>query len=130
MNGFVRAELASRLGVSPSSVGRISGIRVLSRTEGDRVDQLEVEASGGRYVLRKNEIRWVLQPAEGRILGSTDFVVRQGRLEDGEIVVEGRGFGHGIGMCQWGAIGRARAGQGYREILAAYYQDAAVQRLY
>jgi len=130
MNGYVRAELASRLGVSPSSVGRISGIRVLSRTEGDRVDQLEVEASGGRYVLRKNEIRWVLQPAEGRILGSTDFVVRQGRLEDGEIVVEGRGFGHGIGMCQWGAIGRARAGQGYREILAAYYQDAAVQRLY
>jgi stage II sporulation protein D len=81
-------------------------------------------------VLRKNEIRWVLQPAEGRILGSTDFVVRQGRLEDGDIVVEGRGFGHGIGMCQWGAIGRARAGQGYREILAAYYQDAAVQRLY
>jgi len=130
MNGYVRAELASRLGVSPSSVGRISGIRVLSRTEGDRVDQLEVEASGGRYVLRKNEIRWVLQPAEGRILGSTDFVVRQGRLEDGEIVVEGRGFGHGIGMCQWGAIGRARAGQDYREILAAYYQDAAVQRLY
>lgn len=130
MNGFVRAELASRLGVSPSSVGRISGIRVLSRTEGDRVDQLELEASGGRYVLRKNEIRWVLQPAEGRILGSTAFVVRQGRLEDGEIVVEGRGFGHGIGMCQWGAIGRARAGQGYREILAAYYQDAAVQRLY
>jgi stage II sporulation protein D len=110
MNGFVRAELASRLGVSPSSVGRISGIRVLSRTEGDRVDQLEVEASGGRYVLRKNEIRWVLQPAEGRILGS--------------------GFGHGIGMCQWGAIGRARAGQAYQEILAAYYQDAAVQRLY
>jgi stage II sporulation protein D len=130
MNGFVRAELASRLGTSPSSVGRISGIRVLSRTEHDRVDQLEVEASGRRYVLRKNEIRWVLQPAEGRILGSTDFVVRQGRLEDGDIVVEGRGFGHGIGMCQWGAIGRARAGQGYREILAAYYQDAAVQRLY
>ncbi len=130
MNGFVRAELASRLGTSPSSVGHISGIRVLSRTENDRVDQLEVEASGGRYVVRKNEIRWVLQPAEGRILGSTDFVVRQGRVEDGEIIVEGRGFGHGIGMCQWGAIGRARAGEGYREILAAYYRDAAVQRLY
>jgi stage II sporulation protein D len=130
MNGFVRAELASRLGVSPSSLGRILGIRVLSRTEADRVDQLEVEASGGRYVIRKNEIRWVLQPSEGRILGSTDFVVRQGRLADGEIVVEGRGYGHGIGMCQWGAIGRARAGQGYREILAAYYQDVAFQRLY
>ncbi|MEJ2371014.1 MAG: SpoIID/LytB domain-containing protein [Gemmatimonadales bacterium] len=97
---------------------------------GRTATRLEVEASGGRYVIRKNEIRWVLQPSEGRILGSTDFVVRQGRLADGEIVVEGRGYGHGIGMCQWGAIGRARAGQGYREILAAYYQDVAVQRLY
>lgn len=130
MNGFVRDELAARLGVSPASVGRIHALRVLSRTEGDRVDQLLVEASGGRFVLRKNEIRWVLQPAAGRILGSTDFVVRQGRLEDGEIVIEGRGFGHGIGMCQWGAIGRARAGQSYREILAAYYRDARIQRLY
>jgi stage II sporulation protein D len=130
MNGFVRAALAERLGVTPASVGRVRGIRVLSRTEHDRVDQLEIEADGGRYVVRKNDIRWVLRPTEARILRSTDFVVRQGRVADAEIVVEGRGFGHGIGMCQWGAIGRARDGQSYRQILAAYYQGAEIAKLY
>ncbi len=35
--------------------------------------------------------------------------------------IEGSGSGHGVGLCQWGAIGRARAGQGFTAILAAYY---------
>lgn len=130
MNDFVRRELAERLGVTPTSVGQIRGIRVLSRTENDRVDQLEVEADGGRYVVRKNDIRWVLRPAEGSILRSTDFAVRQGRVGEEDVVVEGRGFGHGIGMCQWGAIGRAREGQTYREILASYYRGAGITKLY
>ena len=38
-----------------------------------------------------------------------------------ELVVSGRGFGHGMGLSQWGAERRARAGQGYRQILAFYY---------
>jgi stage II sporulation protein D len=36
------------------------------------------------------------------------------------------GYGHGVGMCQWGAIGRARAGQDFREILRAYYPGTAI----
>ena len=42
----------------------------------------------------------------------------------------GGGWGHGAGMCQWGAVGRAEAGQGYREILRAYYSGAEVARFY
>lgn len=130
INGPVRDELAARLGMSTSALGRIRAIRVLSRTVNDRVDELEVEAGEGRYTIRKNDIRFVLRSPDGRILGSTDFRVRQGRVGDRDVVIEGRGYGHGIGMCQWGAIGRARAGQEYRAILAAYYQNAALQRLY
>lgn len=40
---------------------------------------------------------------------------------DEGLVVDGRGFGHGVGMGQYGALGRARAGQDHRQILAAYY---------
>jgi stage II sporulation protein D len=36
------------------------------------------------------------------------------------------GYGHGVGMCQWGAIGRARAGQDFRAILQAYYPGTAI----
>ena len=43
---------------------------------------------------------------------------------------EGSGAGHGVGMCQWGAIGRARAGFSYQDILSAYFPGTAVTRNY
>ena len=45
-------------------------------------------------------------------------------------VLTGGGWGHGVGMCQTGAIGRAEAGQNYREILGHYYSGAQVARIY
>ena len=47
-----------------------------------------------------------------------------------EWVLRGGGWGHGAGMCQWGAVGRAEAGQGYRQILRAYFSGAEVARIY
>src|SRR6185312_14278532 len=50
------------------------------------------------------------------ILNSTAFTVENEKDADGElsrVIVRGSGYGHGVGMCQWGAIGRARAGQDY-----------------
>lgn len=50
---------------------------------------------------------------------------------DGKYVLfSGRGFGHGVGMCQWGARGMAEAGKSYREILLHYYAGAEVKRIY
>ena len=46
--------------------------------------------------------------------------------DGGDVVLRGGGWGHGAGMCQWGAVGRAEAGQGYREILRAYFSGAEV----
>jgi len=45
------------------------------------------------------------------------------------LVVKGGGFGHGVGMSQYGAMGQAQLGKGYREILGHYYSETAVQRL-
>lgn len=51
-------------------------------------------------------------------------------FRDGDrYVFFGRGWGHGVGLCQWGARGRAAAGQSYREILAAYYPGARLIRM-
>jgi SpoIID/LytB domain protein len=50
---------------------------------------------------------------------------------DGDaLVLRGGGWGHGVGLCQWGAVGRAMAGQGYQEILRAYFSGAEVARIY
>jgi stage II sporulation protein D len=55
---------------------------------------------------------------------SVDADVRGGEVRS--LVLEGGGNGHGIGMCQSGAIGRARAGQDFRTILATYYPGTTV----
>jgi len=44
------------------------------------------------------------------------------------LAVCGSGFGHGVGLSQWGAYGRAEAGQSHAEILRAYYQDVSLRR--
>ena len=62
-----------------------------------------------------------------RNLNSGMFVIeRSGE----DWVFAGGGWGHGSGMCQMGAIGRARAGAGYRNILGWYYSGAAPVRIY
>ena len=66
-------------------------------------------------------------------LESGTFVLELERDTGGEIVrvtFRGAGWGHGVGMCQMGAIGRAEASHSYRDILAAYYGGAATQALY
>jgi stage II sporulation protein D len=50
--------------------------------------------------------------------------------DGGTFVFEGRGQGHGAGMCQWGAAAMARDGGTYREILARYYPGTDVVRMY
>jgi SpoIID/LytB domain protein len=60
-------------------------------------------------------------------LDSAMFLVTR-RGDDWEF--RGGGWGHGAGMCQWGAVGRARAGQDYKEILGAYFGGAEVAKIY
>ena len=51
-------------------------------------------------------------------------------VQGGVAVFTGRGSGHGVGLCQWGARERARRGEGYRQILAHYYPGAEIRRMY
>ncbi|HJL42432.1 MAG TPA: SpoIID/LytB domain-containing protein [Myxococcales bacterium LLY-WYZ-16_1] len=52
------------------------------------------------------------------------------RTRGGRVRVEGSGFGHGVGMCQWGARGMALEGKNYLQILAHYYDGAGIRRAY
>jgi len=114
-----------------NGVGRITDIREQGRTASGRVAALAVQTESGSYTLRGNDIRFVLRDPKGAILNSTNFTFTK-ETSAGEVssfTVNGRGYGHGIGMCQWGAIGRARAGQNYRTILETYYPGTTVGRI-
>jgi len=90
---------------------------------------IEVETDRGFFPVRGDDIRSVLRVTGGEPLSSTYFSIapeydRNGLISS--VTLRGQGFGHGVGMCQWGAIGRARAGQSFREILGTYYPGTSV----
>jgi stage II sporulation protein D len=58
-----------------------------------------------------------------KILPSAFFNVS---LAGGKVTAQGKAFGHGVGLCQVGAIGRARANQNFVQIIQAYYQGVQI----
>jgi SpoIID/LytB domain protein len=107
----------------PLGVGPIASIEVRARGVSGRARLVRIAGRDGEAEV-SGELRI------RRLLGnlpSAMFVVDR---EGGDLVLRGGGWGHGAGMCQWGAVGRAGAGQDYREILGAYYGGAEVARIY
>lgn len=97
-------------------------VEILERGSSGRVRRLRVTTDAGTSVLSGLEIRFALA------LPDTLFTVVSGKGEKGEAVFTffGRGWGHGVGLCQNGAFGMALAGHGYREILSHYYPGTEV----
>jgi stage II sporulation protein D len=112
-------------------VGVVRDVHVASVTPAGRVATLAIETDRRSLLLRGNEMRDALRSPSGELLYSTYFSVDavQGRNGVGQLVLHGGGNGHGIGMCQSGAIGRARAGQDFRTILRTYYPGTTVGRI-
>jgi stage II sporulation protein D len=115
------------------SVARIQRIELTGRSASGRAQAMRVEIDGETHTIPGDSIRWVLRPDPTRGLNSTLLLEFDARREHDEVVgldVRGAGWGHGVGMCQVGAIGRARAGQRYRDILTAYYSGTRVEPVY
>lgn len=109
-------------------VGAVKNVAVTTVTPAGRVATLTVDTERGRWALRGNEIRSALRSAGGDLLYSTYFSLEAttGRSGVERVTLRGGGNGHGVGMCQSGAIGRARAGQDFRTILRTYYPGTTV----
>ncbi|MBA2627045.1 MAG: SpoIID/LytB domain-containing protein, partial [Gemmatimonadales bacterium] len=118
--------------IAANRVGRILDVGASGRTTSGRVERLAVATSGGSVLVDGPRIRATLRSTSGDILRSTAFDLsvsrRNGQVS--RLVIDGRGAGHGVGMCQWGAVGRARAGQRYPEILSAYFPGTQIERYY
>lgn len=119
-------------------IGMITDIEVTKRGGGDIAMEIKVTGEKGAVTVEtENKIRAALggegyqitlndgSVTESRqLLPSAFFTVRK----DGEkFVIEGGGFGHGIGMSQNGANEMAKKGRNYREILELFYQDIEVR---
>jgi stage II sporulation protein D len=123
---------AGSAGTSAGDVSEVRDVRVSYRTPSGRVGQLTIGLRGGDVRVEGPNVRQVLQPVSGGLLRRSVFTRAvsgaHGRVT--RMAADGAGAGHGVGFCQWGAVGRSRAGQDHERILAAYYPGAVLERLY
>jgi stage II sporulation protein D len=117
LRSALNADARSRVGST------LEGLQVRERDVSGRAIAVAV---GGSRLLRGEEFRDIVnQRLGGRAIQSTRFTIRR----SGETYIfEGTGFGHGVGLCQLGAVARARRGDSLESILAAYFHGAALVR--
>lgn len=107
-------------------IGMVTDLKPRKRTEDGRIISMDIIGSGGqRDVLIGEDFRLSMG---GRLLKSTNFTIETAK--DAFIFKDGKGFGHGMGLCQYGMETKARRGMNYRQILTAYYPHSSVRRLY
>lgn len=130
----LKAYLADRQGIEPALLDKLIDIEFEFDGLSGRAEEMRIITTSGMFTVQKDQIRWALGRASDpdAILPSTRF--RAGRIEDENgnfgLVINGTGNGHGVGICQCGMIGRARAGDEYREILKSYYEGIEIKRIY
>ncbi len=113
---------------------KLSDIKIKSRFNSGRVNELEIIVNDGEEIqktifLGGNQIRSIIRSGDGKsILRSTSFNIN---LDDSKnIIIKGKGNGHGVGLCQWGAIGQSKKGIEYEEILNHYFPGTTIKNLY
>ena len=112
------------------ALGRLRDLEVRRRSPSGRVEVLEVVTTTGRFRVEGDRIRWLLRRPDGRPLRSTLFARPSRHAAGGEcwITLEGIGYGHGVGLCQYGARELARQGATAPQILRHYYRGIEFAR--
>jgi stage II sporulation protein D len=131
---LVAGYFTGRGGARQGDFAEITDINFTIDFESGRVEMMEVVTPMGIFRETSDRIRWVLlrQSNSKAILPSTNFTMEK-KLNEGKLVelkIIGLGNGHGVGMCQCGAIGRARAGEKYDSILRHYYGPARIEKIF
>ena len=124
---IARSTVAEKVRSLAGNIGEFKDLKPFSIGKSGRVVQIQVVGSRSSVVLNGNRVRGALG------LRDILFVLTREYNPDGSIanfVFNGRGYGHGVGLCQVGAFGMARAGRGYEEILETYYQGVQIRKAY
>ena len=112
--------------------GEILDLVPLKRGESGRIEELQIIGSKRIYIIGKElEIRRTLSESH---LYSSAFVVDKEQKEGDSIpeafILQGAGWGHGVGLCQIGAAVMSTQGYNYRQILSHYFPNTTLEKQY
>lgn len=120
-------------GLIDSEFYRISEIEVVIRFESGRVNELKIDLVSSTDKNKSisifgNNIRSIIRTANNKsILKSNWFDINLD--ENKNVTITGKGYGHGVGFCQWGAINQSKLGYGYKKILFHYFPGTKISYL-
>ncbi len=115
-------EIEGKISRALHPIGKIKSIKILSRNSSGRVKNIRVRAQKTINISAK-DLRSIIG---SRILSSTNFTVN---IKNRKAYFKGYGWGHGVGLCQWGSFAMAKKQRGYKEILEYYYPGAEIIKL-
>jgi stage II sporulation protein D len=113
-------EIEKKLRLAGYSIKNIRDIKILGKDKSGRVTDLNIVSPGKNIRIPAKDFRNIIGP---NIIRSTNFRVN---LVDADAVFQGLGWGHGVGLCQWGAYFMAKQGYTYKDILKYYYPGTNV----
>ncbi|MCH8558996.1 MAG: SpoIID/LytB domain-containing protein [Balneolia bacterium] len=109
------------------SIFGVSGINGINVDSSGRVTSFRLTENGREVERPANDIRLRLNRSHGALaLRSTFFGLDE---DEDYYIFNGRGLGHGLGLCQWGALGLAETGWSYQDILRFYYNGADISHV-
>ena len=108
-------------------IDKITGLKVIRRGVSGKIMQMEIHTGSTHYTVEKELVIRRLFTVKGKALPSANFVIKEERDDDGnltKIKIYGGGYGHGVGMSQYGAGYMAtHLNKSYEDILNHYYKD-------
>jgi stage II sporulation protein D len=124
---IARSSASEKLQGLTGNIGDFKDLKPFRIGNSGRVVQIQAIGSRKSVVLNGYKVRNALG------LKDTLFTLTRDFNPDGSIsgfTFDGRGYGHGVGLCQTGAVGMARAGRSYEEILKTYYSGVQIYKAY
>ena len=106
------------------SFSSIKSMHIQDTLKSGRIHTLVIETNNGSFTAKADKIRWLFKRG-GTILPSSFFRIHK---NGNDWILKGKGFGHGVGLCQMGARARAQAGQSYIQILTHYYPGITLEK--
>lgn len=105
-------------------------LAVKRRNSDGRVTSIEIDIPGRKLTTEGYRIRRVLADENGRPLPSNLFFILKPTQDPDKLYIIGAGYGHGRGMCQWGALGMSLEGYSHDRILSFYYPSFNLKTIY
>ena len=114
-NVLAKDEIQEKLTDAGYKTNNIEDILILGKDKSGRITDLKISTDKKDISILAKDFRNIIGP---NLIRSTNFKVK---VVENDVVFEGFGWGHGVGLCQWGAYFMAKQGYSYKEILKYYY---------